>query len=435
MNDKMNSLGQRLKPVRSLWIGLTETLAMLPVPLLAAAFLLPEPASLVWIAILPLLYWLGERSTVRMTRIRLIYRLLLAGGYSFAAAWLLFGSVPGIIAAGLIGAVFVYRGTAPLAPNDANQMRELLLPAVIVYFLASAIGLRFEPFDDFRALLAIGGGATILLLIVRSNKLALIDANYSGRSDRSVPRSVLLRNRIMIGSFIAVLAFIAAFRFLEAMWHEVRSWLQALLGWLASRKPEEAPAQQPEETAAPQEPMFPTEIGEPNALLKLLETIMMTAITVILCVAAIYGLYLVIRRIPAVAKLIAGWLAAWRGRSRDEDAKGYEDEVESLAPLEGWSGKLVRRVSGWFGGESWSKLSEGEKIRYLYRKKFQEAAKKGYAYRSALTPHENTEALNLLQPASSEMNREMTSIYEEVRYGGRQVSKEEANRMKSRWGL
>jgi len=434
MNDKIILLRQRLMPVRSLWIGLTETLALLPIPLLAAAFLLPEPASRAWIALLPLLYWLGERSTVRIARIRLIYRLLFAGLYSFALAWALFGTGSAMLAAGCVGAIFVFRGTAPLEPNDANQLRELLLPAIIVYFLASAIGLHFEPFADFRAWLTIGGGATILLLIVRSNKLALIDANYSGRSDRSVPKSVLLRNRIMIGTFIAVLAFIAAFRFLEALWHEFRTWLQALLAGLSSGQQEEPPAE-PEAELPPQQPMLPEATGEPNAFLQLLESIMTVVFTILLCVGAVYLLYQLVRRIPGVAKLFAGWLAAWRGRTRDEGAKGYEDEVEAIAPVESWPDRLIKRVSGWFGGESWSKLSEGEKIRYLYRRAFHEASRKGYVYRKALTPRENTEELGRMQPADSEKNREITAVYEEVRYGGRQVTIEEANRMKSKWGL
>jgi hypothetical protein len=434
MNDRTNKLLRMLKPARSLWIGLTETLVLLPIPILVAAYLLPKSDGLLWMLLLPLIYWMGERSTVRMARIRMVYRLLFAGLYGYAAAWLMFDSVQGILIAGLIGAGFVYRGTAPLMPDDSNQLRELLLPGLILYFLVSAIGLRFDPIDEYRLLLTIGGGAAVLLTLVRSNRLALIDANYSGRSGRQVPKSVLARNRIMVGTFVAVLAFIASFRILEALWNDFRHWLQSVLSGLGGDRSEESPAQEMQ-SEAPQSPMLPEASNEPNAILKLLETILMYVVFVLLAVLAVYLLIQLIRRIPGVAKLAARWLATWRGRTRDEGSRGYEDEVESLAPLDSWTDRLTRRVTGWFGGESWTKLSEADRVRYLFRKRFREAAKKGFEYRKSMTPHENTEALNRSMPEQAKHNRELTTLYEEVRYGGRRVTNEEANQWKSKWGL
>jgi hypothetical protein len=434
MNEKTNTLTPKLKPVRSLWIGFTETLVLLPIPILVAAYMLPGTRGLLWMLLLPLLYWLGERSTVRMKRIRMLYRLLFAGLYGYAAAWLMFDSLPGTLLAGIVGAGIVYRGTAPLMPDDPNQLRELLLPGIIIYFLVSAIGLRFDPVVEYRTLLTIGGAAAVLLTLIRSNRLALIDANYSSRSGRHVPKSVLARNRIMVGTFIAILAFVASFRFLEALWHRLRAWIQSALSGLGGDRIEEPPAQeiQPQ---APQSPMLPEAPNEPNAILKLLEAIMMYVIFILLAVLAIYLLVLIIRRIPGVAKLAARWLAAWRGRTSDEGGKGYEDEVESLAPLDSWTDRISRRVAGWFGGESWTKLSEADRIRYLFRKRFREAAKNGFEYRSSMTPHENTEALNRSVPEQAANNRELTTLYEEVRYGNRRVTNEEANRWKSKWGL
>ncbi len=435
MNENNNnSLLHKLRPLRSLWIGLMETLVLLPIPILVAANLMPGTQGLLWMLLLPLLYWLGERSTVRMKRIRMLYRLLFAGLYGYAAAWLMFDSLPGILLGGIVGAGIAYRGTSPLVPDDPNQLRELLLPGIIIYFLVSAIGLRFEPIAEYRTLISIGGAAAVLLTLVRSNRLALIDANYSGRSGRHVPKSVLARNRIMVGTFIAVLAFIASFRFLESLWRQLRAWIQSALSGLGGERVEEPPAQEMPPQSS-QSPMLPEPANEPNAILKLLETIMMYVIFILLAVMAVYVLVYFVRRIPGVAKLAARWLAAWRGRTRDEGGKGYEDEVESVAPTDSWAGRISRRVAGWFGGESWSKLSEADRVRYLFRKRFREAAKHGFEYRPSMTPHENTEALIRSKPEQAENNRELKTLYEEVRYGNRRVTNEEANQWKSKWGL
>ncbi len=434
MNENKIALMHKLRPLRSLWIGLTETLVLLPIPILVAAYLLPGTQGLLWMLLLPLIYWLAERSTVRMKRIRMVYRLLFAGLYGYAAAWVMFDSLPGLLLAGIVGAGIAYRGTSPLMPDDSNQLRELLLPGIIIYFLVSAIGLRFEPVTEYRTLLTIGGIAAVMLTLVRSNRLALIDANYSGRSGRQVPKSVLARNRIMVGTFAAILAFIVSFRFLEELWHRLRAWLQSALSGLGGDRVEEPPRQEMP-TQTPESPMLPEPVNEPNAILKLLETIMMYVVFILLAVAAVYVLVLLIRRIPFVAKLAARWLAAWRGRTRDEGSKGYEDEVESVAPTDSWADRISRRVSGWFGGESWSKLSESDRVRYLFRKRFREAAKNGFEYRPAMTPHENAEALNRSKPEQANNNRELTTLYEEVRYGNRRVTNEEANQWKSKWGL
>lgn len=427
MNDR--TLVQKL--MRAVWLGIAETIAWLPIPLTLAVWLLPEPAWYIWIGLLPLLFTAGERLTARFSRLRRIYGLLFAACLGAGLSLLLFEPWLDVIMGAVIGILFVLRGMSAAAPEDGNQVRELLLPALLIYFIVSIAAGFIDRFDGYRMLLTAGGVFTLLLTIRRANRITLIEANLGG-SGRGIPRSVVRRNRLLIGLFTVVCAIVVLFRKLEALWRELVGWLNGILSGLGSGGnpvPDEA------EPALPSQPgMMPPAEGETGWFWIIMDYIAFI-IGIVIAAGLVYLIFRALLRIPLLAGMIAKWFAAWRERRPAAPAGGYEDEVESLsgpAPLSNMLKRLRSLVSR---GESWGAMPPEQQIRYLFRRRFKEAAKRGFAYRTGLTPSENMDALHEAEGGSRDGDGQLTEVYAAVRYGGKSAGKEEAASLKSKLDL
>jgi hypothetical protein len=363
----------------------------------------------------------------RVTRFALAAAV--GAGIGFALRPYGFGALP----AALVAAAFVLHGMSPVLPDDRRQ-RDLLTPALIIHFIGSIAAGFMDSMEPYRMLLTAGGVITLLLTVRRVNRIALMDANLE-QSRGSLPRSVLVRNRGLAAAFTAIALFIAFFRHLEALWHAFIGWLGRLIEWLTGNIGEPIPDELPADPGA--QPMMPglpvPEESEPNWFLLLLERIAIAIGVLVLIALAILVLRQLLR-IPALAQLIARWLAAWRERTRSADTGGYVDEVERLSG-ESMVAGVIRRLRSIGRRESWAAMTPEERIRWLFRRRFQRAGKRGFRYRENLTPRENISALQEIDGDNRDADSRLDQVYEEVRYGGRPAAKEEAEALKSRLGL
>lgn len=417
----------------AVWLGSTTTIIWLPVPVFVSSWGLPASVFYVFLAALPICYAAGERLTARWNRMRRASRFALAAaigaGIGLALRPYGFGALP----AGLVAAAFVLHGMSPVLPDD-RRMRDMLTPALILYFIASIAAGFMDSMEPYRMLLAAGGVMTLLLTIRRVNRIALMDANLD-QSGGSVPRSVRVRNRSLAAAFTAIALFIAFFRHLESLWHMFIGWLRRLIEWLTGKIGDPVPDELPADPGA--QPMMPglpmPEESEPNWFLLLLERIAIAIGVLALIALAVLALRQLLR-IPALARLIARWLAAWRERTRSADTGGYVDEVERLTG-ESMAAGVIRRLRSIGRRESWAAMSPEERVRWLFRRRFQLAGKRGFRYRLSWTPRENISALQEIDGDNRDADSRLDQVYEEVRYGGRPAAKEEAEALKSRLGL
>lgn len=413
----------------ALWLGATSAIIWLPIPVYASSWGLAAPAFYAFLALLPLCYAAGERLTARWNRMRRVTRFALAAVIGAAVGLALRPYGIGALTAAVVAAAFVLHGMSPVLPDDRRQ-RELLTPALIVYFIASIAANFMNSMAPYRTLLAAGGVVTLLLAIRRVNRVALVDANLD--SGGSVPRSVLVRNRALAAAFTAVALFIAFFRQLEALWDLFIAGLRRLIERLTSGVGEPLPEEMPADEGPMPMPGLPApEQSEPSWFLLLLEKIAIAiGVLVLLALAALLLRQLL--RIPALARWIARWLAAWRDRTRSADAGGYVDEVERLTG-ESLAAGVIRRLKSIGRRESWAAMTPEERIRWLFRRRFQRAEKRGFRYRRQWTPRENISALQEID--RREADARLDQVYEEVRYGGRPAGKDEAEALKERLEL
>ncbi|OUM96606.1 MAG: hypothetical protein A9Z00_03150 [Thermobacillus sp. ZCTH02-B1] len=414
----------------ALWLGVTETVIWLPVPLFAVVWGLDAAALYGFLAALPFCYAAGERLTARWSRMRRIVRFASAAAIGIGAGLLLRPYGVAWIAAAAVASAAALRGMSPVPPDDVRQ-RHLLAVALAVYFIGSIAAGFMDMTAPLRLLLAAGGVLTLLLAVRRANRVTLIEANQIGGQ---VPRSVAVRNRLLTGSFAAAALFIAFFRHLETLWHLFVGGLNRLIAWLSRHAGEPAPREAPkEEPVDPFAGLPAPENGEPGWLMQMLEKIA-TGIAVLALAAIAVLLLRQLLRLPALARLIARWLAAWRERTAGADAGGYVDEVERLTGETMLSG-VFRRLREIGRRESWAAMTPEERIRWLFRRRFERAGKRGFRYRPNLTPRENFEALRHFGGDYREADDALRRIYTEVRYGRRPAAKDEAERLKSDLGL
>jgi len=415
----------------ALWLGVTETIVWLPVPVFAAAWGMEASAFWFFLAALPVCFAAGERLTNRWSRMRRVARLSIAGLIGAGVGFALRTQGVGALMAAVVAAVAVLDGMSPVMPDDRRQ-RDRLVPALILHFAASIAAGFIDRLEPWRLPLAAGGFATLLLAIRRMNRIALLDANLE-QAGRAVPRSVLVRNQVLAVIFTAVFLFIAFFRQMEALWRlfldGLRLLIERLTRGLGDSAPEEMPAGRPADPMA----LLPAPEGEPAWFWRVAENVAM-AIGVIALIALAALLVRQLLRVPALAKLIARWLAAWRERTRSADAGGFVDEVQRLeaeSPLSG----VIRRLRSIGRRESWSAMTPEERIRWLFRRRFQLAGKRGFRYRPSRTPRENVDALREIDGEHRDADDQLHRVYAEVRYGGRPAGKDEAERLKSDLGL
>lgn len=423
----MNARGWRF----ALWLGVSETIIWLPVPVFAAGWGLDAASLYGFLAALPFCYAAGERLTARWNRLRRIIRFAFAAIVGIGAGLLLMPHGAAWIAAAAVAFASVLRGMSPVAPDDRSQ-RNVLAVSLIVYFIASIAAGFMDMAAPYRPLLAAGGILTLLLTVRRTNRITLIDANLE-QSGGPVPRSVAVRNRMLAGAFTAVALFIAFFRHLEALWRLFIAGVNRLIAWLTRGGGEQVKPEMPREEPVDPFAGLPAPESEPGWFMQFLEKLAI-GIALIALTALVVLLLRQLVRLPALARLIARWLAAWRERAGAADAGGYVDEVERLTGETKLSG-VLQRLRTLARRESWAAMTPEERIRWLFRRRFERAGKHGFRYRPSLTPRENFEALRAVDGESRDADDALRNVYMEVRYGGRPAAKEEAERLKSDLGL
>lgn len=415
----------------AVWLGLTEMILWLPIPVFIASWTLPNSAIYYLLALLPLCYAAGERLTAKFRRMRRLARIGASAAIGLTVgAVLFFPPNIGTAAAAVIAAAFAGRGMTPVLP-DHHRQRELLTPALILYFIISIAAFALERLEPYRTLIAVGGVAALLLAVRRLNRLTLIEANLDASGGR-LPRSVIIRNRLMAGMFTVIGLFIVFFRQVEAMWRMFIDGLSRLLESLGGRAGNPNARGMPDDFAMmPEMPV--EEQGDPGWLWVLLERIAIVVAILVLAALAFWA-FRQLLRIPALARMIARWLAAWRERARTADAGGYVDEVEKLSGQSLISG-VMERLKSMARRESWNNMTPEERIRWLFRRTVRRAEKQGYVYRHAWTPGENLRAITSDRTAGSDVDAELEEAYVTVRYGDRPANAEAAEQLRRRLGL
>jgi|GEM_PF-1670823 len=274
----------------------------------------------------------------------------------------------------------------------------------------------------------LGMGALILFLYI-TNERTLGEHQIVDETSRTFRMSLRI-NRVIITIISVILLAIALLRGIQKQIEEwIMNFIRAIFAWLSSfessKVAEEVTPPPPMEEMGEQ---IPTD--EPSMLWMILEKIFKyVAITIIVLGALfiiVYGTKMIVK---GIKKLIARLFNPYRLASDLHD--GYIDEVEELEPVAKRVKQAKRKLKySHMNNQSWSKLSNEDKARELYKHVVKEQIESGFHYQASQTAKETIEEVQA-QPHSerksaksihrNDYNKadydQLIDMYNDARYG------------------
>lgn len=302
---------------------------------------------------------------------------------------------------------------------------------MVGYFLASI----FYPFISrttaaYASWVNILGFITLAITLYQTNRSTLDKESVDTKEEQTdVDKETKFRNRTFISALFALIAGIAAIPIIARVAKQAAVYLFGLLLWLLETVA-------PTNTGRPKRPKSDMsdliEDKEPSAFALFMEKLLLGVAIVLLLAMALLILYV-------LGKYAIRWLKrflGWYGERLEKAPKtGYVDEKEVLMESREWAnelfGGLKRRLTGWLHKEpGWDELADNrERIRHAYRSLLLGKIARGYEHDEALTPRETSRKLNRREPLGPD-EAAAFRLYEDVRYGSRDVPDEQAAEVK-----
>lgn len=417
--------------------GIVEYLLLFPVVFIIGFLMLGEPEIWMWLGCLLFLFLLGIVFKSFVDHLKWwMYPLVsivlgIFASILFTEQWLIF------IVLSLIQIVFVYRGMMYASHDFLTSLIPtsfMWIGGLGIYFVGYFVYRYVDRLLPYLPVLTLLGLITIITIFFLTNSEQLKAATFSKQKHPFISRAIKAQNRVHL---IITLAFIALIAFGET----IRSWIwqgiRTVLQWLFQGLSDSEQAPIIEETPPPASFDFgELERGEPSAFAKFLEMITMYIFYAFLIVAVIVCVLLLIKKtrkwLFQITKSVLAFLKRLAQRTfHQEEAMQYVDEKESIFKWEEWKKehqeKALDMIKKVFTREpNWEKLSNEEKVRYVYKKLIQ---KNRNVYRAATTPRE---LIKDLQSTTKDerLLEQLIELYERVRYGEKEIEDDVLNELR-----
>ncbi|GGF90284.1 DUF4129 domain-containing protein [Paenibacillus abyssi] len=426
MNKTLSSAGA------SIVKGAVELLMFLPAVLVILVYVIVEPVKWLWLGSLPLLYGIGYAGNVFFGLNRYIKILLFAAPLAFGYVYLLFDSLMSWILLGVMSMIALQRGVKMNGTVWRQQFGlQNYIIGLVVYFATSVILRLVDGFEPYLPLLTWFGIAALSVTLYVLNTHNIYQETFSNVAAPAVSSSVWWHNRLQIVMLLAIALVITLFQKIEQglLWlrDRIRAWLQGI-----GSEPEELVQPSAQEQLPPQLPQM--EPAEPSKFMIWLEKIGMVLVYLFLAALALVLLYQIGKRAPVLfMKLYRVITRLFNKETEQQSKEGFVDEVETLFELKGWKERLAdklgqRRMKA---RSQWSdNLSNEEKVRYLYRQWLTRLIKNGYKRKTYHTPKETMREIERSNKQYQSTSGEFLSLYEQARYGHKDVSDQEVRSVK-----
>jgi hypothetical protein len=433
------------------WLqGIIELTLFLPLLLvLFSYFPLSLPLPL-WIGSLAFFYLVGIVSTSLLgIRSKWIYLLL---SFIFASLFVMLATDKNVyeISTWFIGIFLFYRGHLFWSKKWVELFPlSLYWLCMAVYFVCSLVFSRVEVLKPLFPLLNAAGFISLIITLWMTNSISLQNVNFSGKKVSEISKSIKRHNRMAVALIIFVIFFIAFFNTLkdilvQAILAVIRFIIAGII-YLASLfgGAEEEPPPVERDVETPEMPPLPE--GEPALWAKIMEIVMYFLV-------GIFGLVVLYFGIRALSKLIVKGIhklivfLKTKGLMNTETS-GYIDEKTKTVTLKGLGMMYKDRLQQWLFDRlkkepKWKDLKNNrDRVRYVYRHWLIHRIASGYAFKHTLTPKETGE--DLLQWRDkvaakhrgihpSEDNSELTALYNEARYGNKDINDDKVSVIKNK---
>lgn len=290
----------------------------------------------------------------------------------------------------------------------------LSLPA---YFISYLVYRNTSGADQLQ-LLTILALVLLFFLLFLTNREHLSQASLVKTNVRKMSKKLKYQNYLYIFIFFIFILLLTEFNPIASGLVFILRWIFQLLGRTT-----------PDTTMQPEPEMDNPGLGglgaaETSRWAEIMNLIFQIIGYTALVFIVIFILYQLLKRIPFFAKKIKTFveyikdllLKLRKGRSFDHDL-GYEDETESVFDLGQSMDRFVDNVKSRFTRSvTWSRLTDKEKARELYRLVIKHARKEGFTYKTSETAQENINRIEEQLTADQNLTKKFAHIYDQARY-------------------
>lgn len=302
--------------------------------------------------------------------------------------------------------------------------RQMWWIALIFYILAGFFYSRVITLKAYLPYIVVCGFLQVLISLTILNYRQLGDATLVRDKKPVIPSAIRRQNRILLLINIGIITIIASFNkikeFSKVAFKQIIRWIVKIIEAIHSLIETDSIQE-----GAPQGmPNFPfqDDIAPKHPILELIFNII--AIILVVIGAAIV-INLIYKGIKKLISIISEWLKGiFEERDLHEESYGYIDEKESLIDIKEIRDRYAEKVRDWIEKmlerePKWRDLkSNTEKIRYIYRMSILKYLKKGYTYKSYMTPTEVERDIEKWQgEQENEILEEIVPAYNRARYG------------------
>lgn len=418
--------------------GMVEYLLFFPI-LLIIGILVIGPSLSIWLITIFVLFLVGLMyKTLFPYQHWLVYAVvsLLIGVLSSCLFYeqLLFG-----ILLAMIHPIFIYRGMmyASHAWNRLLSTGFLWFGGFIIYFISYFLFRYVEKLYPYLTLITVCGVIAIVLILFLSNSVQLKSATLSKQEQPFISRTIKKQNQIFLGITVILIVIVTnAYVIWETLFNRLRAIIQWLLRFTSSSEGEPVTEQAPPAMA----PDLGLERGEPSALAKFLEMIMIYIFYVFLVFAVIALILLFIKKSrlwlkKTIHSLFLFLKQIMNRTTEQKEADHYVDEKESVFDWKEWSKEQRDKAKGLLENifkrePRWESLSNQQKVRFVYRRYILQRIKL-FNYKVTNTPRETLHKLKVNSLIEEKEINGLRDAYERTRYGEEDIGKDKIDEIYS----
>lgn len=319
--------------------------------------------------------------------------------------------------------LLLFRGTlySNVEQNSALSLQVLWVFSLPTYFI-SYFFFRFTTnFNYDEQLLSWMGMAFVITLLFLSNSDHLKHAALSKHKEKQVEPTINRQNRIYIICLFLVVLLLTHF---NIFWSIIQTLLRTLFTIFSWLSPEPSLTERQVTEPRGENMLDYIEPSEPSLFFEIIEMVLKFFTLVIFIGLILFALIKFVPKVYLVSKQLLHHLIKILSKvfqkHEQETPLIYEDEKESLLDWKDLQQRVVQKtnqfISRFKRQPNWDKLSDKEKVRFLYKQFVLQSRHSGYEYSPSETAHEFIKRVGSSGPLSKEEKDQLDLLYNEARY-------------------
>lgn len=410
--------------------SLIEFLVVLPVILMTGVYFIDNSSLTMWMLTFPFLMIAGLIFRIIIPSKKEWVYLSFSVITSSLTTFLIVHSIPLILLSLLYGITLTYRASK-YSVNHRNELfpsSYLWVIGLPIYIVGYLVFRYKELLVDYLSVVSWAGLILLIVTLLSANDEHLKAATLSKKARPMLTKTLKRQNRFFIVFTIIFALLLTNLHLIQALVYQaIYQTVKGIIWLFTLREKNDSP---PEEQPQQSQSFFPAEEAvEPSLLAIWLERIMYVVVAIFLIGLVIFIIYILIKRFGAGLRRSFSWISRFLnqlfGQKNDEFVnQSFTDEKENIFDWNAFKTKQKEKITNAINKvyqrqPNWQRMSEENKVRYIYRYLLREQVKHGYSYKPSFTVRETIGELQEVHPEHLNELKMLSEIYEQIKYGNK----------------